>query len=94
MRPAGAALPDLSPLRTFFLTSPPLLCRSSPGLPYAIAGAGFYTGLFLLVALCLVTDWTIRLIVLNAKMSGRNSYIDVRPLTRCPARRVVLGLSL
>jgi len=24
-----------------------------------------------------VTDWTIRLIVLNAKMSGRRSYIDI-----------------
>jgi hypothetical protein len=31
----------------------------------------------LLVGLCLVTDWTIRLIVLNAKLSGRNSYIEV-----------------
>lgn len=35
------------------------------------------TGLILLVVLCLVTDWTIRLIVLNAKLSGRNSYIEV-----------------
>lgn len=34
-------------------------------------------GLILLVALGLVTDWTIRLIVLNAKMSGRRTYIDI-----------------
>lgn len=47
------------------------------GLPYALASAGLVTGLFLLVSLCLVTDWTIRLIVLNAKLSGRNSYIEV-----------------
>jgi sodium-coupled neutral amino acid transporter 11 len=47
------------------------------GLPYAIAQAGFVTGLILLVVLCLVTDWTIRLIVINAKMSGQNSYIGM-----------------
>ncbi|KAI0063608.1 amino acid transporter [Artomyces pyxidatus] len=45
------------------------------GLPYAISKAGFFTGIFLLVVLCGVTDWTIRLIVTNAKLSGTNSYI-------------------
>ena len=39
------------------------------------------TGLLLLTALCAVTDWTIRLIVLNAKLSGTNSYIAV--MHRC-----------
>ena len=34
-------------------------------------------GLVLLVVLCAVTDWTIRLIVINAKLSGRNSYIEI-----------------
>ena len=34
-------------------------------------------GIILLVVLCAVTDWTIRLIVVNAKLSGRNSYIDI-----------------
>jgi len=47
------------------------------GLPYAIRQAGFVTGLILLVVLCAVTDWTIRLIVVNAKMSGRSSYIEI-----------------
>ncbi|KAH6914001.1 amino acid transporter [Coprinopsis sp. MPI-PUGE-AT-0042] len=47
------------------------------GLPYAIRQAGFVTGLTLLVILCAVTDWTIRLIVRNAKLSGRHSYIDI-----------------
>ncbi|KAL6310332.1 amino acid transporter [Sparassis latifolia] len=47
------------------------------GLPYAVRQAGFVTGLILLVVLCGVTDWTIRLIVLNAKLSGRNNYIDI-----------------
>jgi len=38
-------------------------------------------GLFLLVVLCAVTDWTIRLIVINAKLSGGHSYIDI--MTHC-----------
>ena len=55
--------------------------NTSPGLPYAISRAGFFTGIFLLVVLCCVTDWTIRLIVTNAKLSGTNSYIGV--MNRC-----------
>ncbi|RXW21638.1 hypothetical protein EST38_g4207 [Candolleomyces aberdarensis] len=47
------------------------------GLPYAVRQAGFVTGLLLLVLICGITDWTIRLIVTNAKLSGRPSYIDV-----------------
>ncbi|GJE94466.1 amino acid transporter [Phanerochaete sordida] len=47
------------------------------GLPYAVRQAGFVTGIILLVILCGVTDWTIRLIVVNAKMSGQNSYIGI-----------------
>ncbi|KAK0504605.1 amino acid transporter [Armillaria luteobubalina] len=47
------------------------------GLPYAVSQAGFFTGIVLLVVLCAVTDWTIRLIVVNAKLSGSHSYIDI-----------------
>ncbi|KAF9029009.1 amino acid transporter [Hymenopellis radicata] len=47
------------------------------GLPYALSQAGFFTGIILLVILCGVTDWTIRLIVINAKLSGSHSYIDI-----------------
>ncbi|EIW73705.1 hypothetical protein TREMEDRAFT_67510 [Tremella mesenterica DSM 1558] len=47
------------------------------GLPYAVAQAGFIMGVTLLVVLAFVTDWTIRLVVLNAKLSGRESYTDV-----------------
>ncbi|CCO27055.1 Putative sodium-coupled neutral amino acid transporter 11 [Rhizoctonia solani AG-1 IB] len=47
------------------------------GLPYAVSQAGFVTGIVLLVILAGVTDWTIRLIVRNAKLSGRTSYIDI-----------------
>ncbi|KAF8735880.1 hypothetical protein AX14_001329 [Amanita brunnescens Koide BX004] len=47
------------------------------GLPYAVSQAGFVTGLALLIILCGITDWTIRLIVINAKLSGRHTYIDI-----------------
>ncbi len=51
--------------------------KSNVGLPYAMRQAGFFTGICLLVILCGVTDWTIRLIVRNAKLSGRTSYIEI-----------------
>ena len=50
---------------------------SRQGLPYAVSQAGFVTGLILLIILCGITDWTIRLIVINAKLSGRHTYIDI-----------------
>jgi sodium-coupled neutral amino acid transporter 11 len=51
------------------------------GLPYAMSRAGFFTGILLLVVLSAVTDWTIRLIVTNAKLSGTKSYIGI--MDRC-----------
>ncbi|BEI84007.1 hypothetical protein CcaverHIS002_0406110 [Cutaneotrichosporon cavernicola] len=51
------------------------------GLPYAIRQAGFVTGITLLIVLAAVTDWTIRLVVVNAKLSGRDSYMDVMSAT-------------
>ena len=54
-----------------------LIQSNGTGLPYALRQAGFFTGIVLLVVLCGVTDWTIRLIVLNAKLSGQSSYIGI-----------------
>ena len=47
------------------------------GLPYALRQSGLIAGVVLLLGLGAVTDWTIRLIVLNAKLSSRDSYISV-----------------
>lgn len=44
------------------------------GQPYALKSAGLITGVTLLVGLTVVVDWTIRLIVINSKMSGRNTF--------------------
>ncbi|KAJ5081568.1 hypothetical protein NUU61_009832 [Penicillium alfredii] len=43
------------------------------GQPYAIRQAGLATGLVLLAGLTVTVDWTIRLIVVNSKLSGADS---------------------
>ncbi|PLW05883.1 hypothetical protein PCASD_26335, partial [Puccinia coronata f. sp. avenae] len=47
------------------------------GLPYALRNAGFVTGTAMVVVLGIVTDWSIRLIALNSKMTGQRSYIGI-----------------
>ena len=44
------------------------------GQPYAFRQAGLLTGVILLVVLTITVDWTIRLIVINSKLSGSNSF--------------------
>jgi sodium-coupled neutral amino acid transporter 11 len=44
------------------------------GQPYAFKDAGLVTGILLLVGLTVVIDWTIRLIVINSKLSGASSF--------------------
>ncbi|KAI0406274.1 transmembrane amino acid transporter family protein [Xylaria palmicola] len=44
------------------------------GQPYAFRDAGLAAGIVLLVGLTVVIDWTIRLIVINSKLSGASSF--------------------
>lgn len=44
------------------------------GQPYAFRQAGMVLGIVLLVLLTGIVDWTIRLIVINAKLSGADSF--------------------
>ena len=44
------------------------------GQPYAFRQAGLMTGIILLICLTITVDWTIRLIVVNSKLSGTNSF--------------------
>jgi solute carrier family 38 (sodium-coupled neutral amino acid transporter), member 11 len=44
-----------------------------------------------LVVLCGVTDWTIRLIVVNAKLSGSHSYIDIMSHCFGPSGRAAVS---
>lgn len=47
------------------------------GLPYALKNAGFFTGTGMVIILGIVTDWSIRLIALNSKMTGQRTYIGI-----------------
>ncbi|OJJ44738.1 hypothetical protein ASPZODRAFT_134849 [Penicilliopsis zonata CBS 506.65] len=44
------------------------------GQPYALRQAGITTGILLLIVLTFTVDWTIRLIVINSKLSGADSF--------------------
>ena len=44
------------------------------GQPYAFRRAGLAMGIILLVSLTITVDWTIRLIVINSKLSGADSF--------------------
>lgn len=54
------------------------------GLPYAFRQSGLVSGILLLVILGWVTDWTVRLIILNAKLSGSSTYIGSESKRRQP----------
>ncbi|KAJ3181600.1 hypothetical protein HDU85_003542 [Gaertneriomyces sp. JEL0708] len=47
------------------------------GLPYAFLQAGFLTGLVLLFTLTFVVDWTVNLLIKDAKLAGKSSYQDM-----------------
>lgn len=47
------------------------------GLPYALRNAGFVTGTGLIIILGIITDWSIRLISLNSKLTGQRTYIGI-----------------
>jgi len=44
------------------------------GQPYAMRQAGLVAGTALLIGLTVIVDWTIRLIVINSKLSGAHSF--------------------
>lgn len=44
------------------------------GQPYALRQAGMVMGIVLLTALTVTVDWTVRLIVVNSKLSGADSF--------------------
>lgn len=44
------------------------------GQAYAFKQAGLTTGIILLIGLTITVDWTIRLIIINSKLSGSNSF--------------------
>lgn len=47
------------------------------GLPYALKNSGFFTGTAMIIILGIITDWSIRLIALNSKLTGQRNYIGI-----------------
>lgn len=62
------------------------------GQPYALRQAGLVGGVVLLLSLTVVVDWTIRLIVVNSKLSGAGSFQGT--VERCFGRPGLVAISL
>ncbi|KAF2995779.1 hypothetical protein E8E14_002112 [Neopestalotiopsis sp. 37M] len=62
------------------------------GQPYAFRNAGLLAGIVLLVGLTVVVDWTIRLIVVNSKLSGANSFQGT--VEHCFGRSGLIAISV
>lgn len=62
------------------------------GQPYAFRQAGLLAGTVLLVVLTFVVDWTIRLIVVNSKLSGASSFQGT--VEKCFGRTGLVAISV
>lgn len=62
------------------------------GQPYAFKQAGLLSGIVLLVGLTVVVDWTIRLIVVNSKLSGASSFQGT--VEKCFGKTGLIAISL
>eukprot|EP00158_Paraphelidium_tribonemae_P007889 Partr_v1_DN28387_c0_g1_i2_m78347 putative Solute carrier family 38, member 11 len=47
------------------------------GMPFALDEAGFFMGIFCLLAIAGVVNWTLRILIRSAKLSGRTSYQEL-----------------
>ncbi|KAI8872910.1 hypothetical protein GQ42DRAFT_160909 [Ramicandelaber brevisporus] len=64
-------------LSSFFNLTNAIIGAGIIGLPYAFREAGFGMGIVLLITLGFVVDWTLRLLAVNAKLSGRRTYQEM-----------------
>lgn len=62
------------------------------GQPYAFRQAGLLTGILLLIVLTITVDWTIRLIVINSKLSGSGSFQAT--VEKCFGKSGLVAISL
>ena len=71
-------LPDARPksgMRSAFMNmANSIIGAGIIGQPYAFRQAGMTMGILLLIGLTITVDWTIRLIVINSKLSGADSF--------------------
>ena len=62
------------------------------GQPYAFKQAGMMMGIVLLVGLSVTVDWTIRLIIINSKLSGTDSFQAT--MQHCFGRSGLVAISI
>jgi solute carrier family 38 (sodium-coupled neutral amino acid transporter), member 11 len=62
------------------------------GQPYAFRQAGMTMGIILLIGLTITVDWTIRLIVINSKLSGADSFQAT--MQHCFGRPGLIAISI
>ncbi|KAJ2584851.1 hypothetical protein GGH95_000011 [Coemansia sp. RSA 1836] len=66
-----------SMLSSFFNLTNAIVGAGVIGLPYAMRQAGFAVGLAMVIVLALLVDWTLRVLAVNSKLSGRQTYQDM-----------------
>ncbi|KAL2920241.1 hypothetical protein HK105_200309 [Polyrhizophydium stewartii] len=62
------------------------------GLPYAFLQSGFVSGLVLLVGLAWLVDWTVLLLVHDAKLAGQSTYQGL--IAHCFGKRGLIAVSV
>lgn len=62
------------------------------GQPYAFKQAGMTMGIILLIGLTIAVDWTIRLIIINSKLSGTDSFQAT--MQHCFGRSGLVAISI
>lgn len=75
--PSNIVNKGASMLASFFNLTNAIVGAGIIGLPYAIRRAGFILGLTMVVCLAWLVDWTLRILAVNSKLSGRQTYQDM-----------------
>lgn len=89
-------LPDARPksgMRSAFMNmANSIIGAGIIGQPFAFRQAGLAMGILLLVGLTITVDWTIRLIVINSKLSGADSFQST--MQHCFGKGGLIAISL
>lgn len=89
-------LPDARPksnLRNAFMNmANSIIGAGIIGQPYAFRQAGLTMGIILLIVLTIMVDWTIRLMVINSKLSGADSFQAT--MQHCFGRSGLIAISI
>ncbi|KAJ1882419.1 hypothetical protein H4R99_002685 [Coemansia sp. RSA 1722] len=63
-----------SMVSSFFNLTNAIVGAGVIGLPYAMQRAGLLIGLLLIIGLAVLVDWTLQVLAVNSKLSGRRTY--------------------